>query len=519
MRVAPAAAVALLAAALAGAASAAPASGAALAYVRAVPGAPEIVVAAADGSGRTVARGDDPAWSPDGERLAYARGGRVFVAAADGTGEGAVAAGTAPTWAPDGRRLALAHAGAVWIVATDGSRRRLAAGGEPAWSPRDEIAFARDGDLFTIRSDGTGLTRWTSGAGVDSAPAWDADGQTLAFTRQQAGRIYRFRFVMLATAPGVARKVDTGSDPSWLPGADSLAFSEGGEICLHRAGESGRLTYRLDGTASVKPAWRPGARLARLPPPPPAAHPPACGDRTPVVGLEIGWQHRPTGPRQVIEYYFLVEVTSASLDDVWITADVVGNVEVLKLAASVGFCRYLPAAHVLECHADELAPGQRLLATFRFRPLEPLPALHSSLYAQGDLEGVDDSAYDSDFLACSIGGTDGDDVLVGTAGHDEICGFGGDDTIRGGRHGDWIVGGDGDDRIEGGQGGDRVFGGAGADVLAGGSGKDHLGGGAGDDTLYARDGEADRVWGEEGLDRARVDPGIVDSVYAVERTF
>jgi Ca2+-binding RTX toxin-like protein len=73
------------------------------------------------------------------------------------------------------------------------------------------------------------------------------------------------------------------------------------------------------------------------------------------------------------------------------------------------------------------------------------------------------------YVPCTVTGTEGPDLLWGTAGRDVICGLGGNDIIT----------------AKGGN--DVVKGGAGADVLQGDLGKDALFGGPGNDRLYARD--------------------------------
>jgi len=100
-----------------------------------------------------------------------------------------------------------------------------------------------------------------------------------------------------------------------------------------------------------------------------------------------------------------------------------------------------------------------------------------------------------------IVGTDGPDVIVGSAGADHIFGGNGDDvicakesgdTVEGGNGADMIygacgpdvlVGGPGDDSINGGGGRDRIDGGRGNDLLSGGPGPDQIFGGSGDDVL------------------------------------
>ncbi len=110
--------------------------------------------------------------------------------------------------------------------------------------------------------------------------------------------------------------------------------------------------------------------------------------------------------------------------------------------------------------------------------------------------------------ACTIVGTDGDDVLTGTDGDDVICGLAGKDTIDagagddivfGGKGRDRINGGDGADELHGGRGNDRIDGDKGPDVIRGGRGNDTLLGSLGDDTIYGGRGD-DTIRGNRGND-------------------
>jgi hypothetical protein len=99
--------------------------------------------------------------------------------------------------------------------------------------------------------------------------------------------------------------------------------------------------------------------------------------------------------------------------------------------------------------------------------------------------------------ACTIRGTNGNDVLNGTPGPDVICGFGGNDHINGG-------GGD-----------DIIYGGLGNDTITGGSGSDSIHGNGGNDRIFGRDGQLDLIAGDAGIDTATVDKGR-DTVRGVE---
>jgi Ca2+-binding RTX toxin-like protein len=107
-----------------------------------------------------------------------------------------------------------------------------------------------------------------------------------------------------------------------------------------------------------------------------------------------------------------------------------------------------------------------------------------------------------------IGGTDGDDLILGTpcaddiaagAGDDNVDARGGDDLVDAGSGNDHVIAGDGADTVLGGPGDDVVFAGAGADRVSGGAGHDRLFGEAGDDLLFGEAGD-DLLDGGEGRD-------------------
>jgi Ca2+-binding RTX toxin-like protein len=111
------------------------------------------------------------------------------------------------------------------------------------------------------------------------------------------------------------------------------------------------------------------------------------------------------------------------------------------------------------------------------------------------------------------------------AGVESVLGSGRGDLLIGDKKANGLGGGEGSDVIRGGAGADRVSGGDGNDLLKGEYGKDFLIGGRGwdrlvagpgDDFLRSRDGRRDRVRGQRGHDRARVDRGL-DSVRGVEK--
>ena len=115
-----------------------------------------------------------------------------------------------------------------------------------------------------------------------------------------------------------------------------------------------------------------------------------------------------------------------------------------------------------------------------------------------DGEGCPGAACEGDNIGAdveSLQGTDGNDVLSGSAGANSFSGGDGDDTING------LGGADG---IFGGRGNDLLHGGSGADRIGGFEGLDRVFGDAGDDTIFSTDvdDDPDRYSGGKGTDLA-----------------
>ncbi len=190
------------------------------------------------GAHRVLPIGYAPAWSPDGQRIAFVTRGDLWVADADGTHPGSLTNDAdQPAWSPNGRRLAFERDGSIWTIRADGlDERRLATGAHPAWSPDGRrLAFDRDGEVITLRWYG-GDAR-DAGAGVD--PAYGPSGQLAVV--QDGEIVVR------------GKVVGSGTEPAWSP-SGKLAWVDGNTIYV-----DGRAVHQ-----GQQPAWRPAARVREL---------------------------------------------------------------------------------------------------------------------------------------------------------------------------------------------------------------------------------------------------------------
>ncbi len=214
----------------------------------------EIFVMNADGSQvRPLTSNDDwdhnPAWSPDGTRIAFAsdRAGERSVGDFDifvmsdfgsqirqltdsdsGDHSWCVMCGNdAPAWSPDGKRIAFSGTGdgdsEIFVMNADGTEVRQltdndSGDGGPAWSPDGtRIAFngTRDGDseIFVMNADGTEVRQVTGHDSDDYSPAWSPDGKRIAFVSYRDGDSEIF--VMNADGTDVYSTGRYGESPSW----------------------------------------------------------------------------------------------------------------------------------------------------------------------------------------------------------------------------------------------------------------------------------------------------------------
>ncbi len=290
---------------------------------------PHLWVVAPDGSGaRAVTAGlpvraFQPAWSADGNRLAFANviveSGGIWVIGADGSGARPVttqSTDASPAWSPDGRTIAFVRRPAndrfdrLHVVNDDGTGVRVVTADasvhveDPEWSPDGtRIAFSDGGNVYVVNADGTGLRKLT-GAGTPGElrggryPSWSPDGSRLIFAALSEIRVIG--------SDGTGNRVLVDGfrevwEVSWSPDGSRIAFvnDAGGELQeeLFVMNADGSDVIRVGVDTETTLDWGPAAAA----PPPPAALPPPQVGRTVNVGVVRGTVRvRVRGTRQFV---------------------------------------------------------------------------------------------------------------------------------------------------------------------------------------------------------------------------
>ncbi|THD65348.1 MAG: protease, partial [Phenylobacterium sp.] len=130
--------------------------------------------------------------------------------------------------------LALAAAGVLGQTAAAQAQAAPHILQQPAIS-RELIAFSYAGDIWTVPRAGGRATRITTGVGVENAPIFSPDGQTLAFTGEYDGNTDVFT---VPATGGVPHRV------TYHPAADvAVGWSADGKKVLFRSNRSAASRY------------------------------------------------------------------------------------------------------------------------------------------------------------------------------------------------------------------------------------------------------------------------------------
>jgi dipeptidyl aminopeptidase/acylaminoacyl peptidase len=82
------------------------------------------------------------------------------------------------------------------------------------------------GDIWMIRTDGSGVKRFTTGETTEESPCWNSDGDMLAFTARRGGE--NPQLCIIPDSGGEAKVITDMpmgvSSPKWVPGKDKILF-------------------------------------------------------------------------------------------------------------------------------------------------------------------------------------------------------------------------------------------------------------------------------------------------------
>lgn len=186
-----------------------------------------------------------------------------------------------PAWSPDGERVAYVSfeggRSAVYVQeVASGDRRRVSAragiNGAPAFSPdggRLAVALSHEGnpELYVIDLETDDARRITNNRAIDTSPVWGPDGRTLFFTSDRAGtpQIYRVPVGGSRSPKRVTFEGRYNAGASLSPNGERLAFVHRTDNGAYRIAvmdrSSGLMRVLTDGQLDESPTFAPNGRM------------------------------------------------------------------------------------------------------------------------------------------------------------------------------------------------------------------------------------------------------------------
>lgn len=239
----------------------------------------------------------DTPWSPDGSHIAFVSTRvsptQIYVMNPDGSGQAQVTSSTTdftryPAWSPDGQKLAFTDCApsapvcAIETINLNGTNDQiLVSGQDPRWSVLNRIAFEipQEGIIGILNPDGTGRVTIdvapATGAN-NRAPRWSPDGKKLVFVWFDPETSQARFYTVGQDGKNLTKILDFGAVSvlpgalAWSPDGKQLAFSsiDGGLYIVNADGTGLQnvtpgTIKTTGGTGDVWPRWSPdGKKLA-----------------------------------------------------------------------------------------------------------------------------------------------------------------------------------------------------------------------------------------------------------------
>ena len=218
----------------------------------------------------------DPAWSPDGTKVAFEAQQDIWTMNADGSNMVNLTdgrQGALPSWSPDGSKIAFTATRAdpgdfqskIYVMDADGGNQTRITDGftadhSPAWSPDGRIAFVRSSHIFKMNDDGSNITPVTGSGTSDYAPSWSPNGARIAYTR--SGSSPGTTGIHIINPDGsndvdLTAQLTEAHDPAFSPDGSKLVVSRNGHVWTMNTDGTGATQLTTAIGTNGKPDWQP----------------------------------------------------------------------------------------------------------------------------------------------------------------------------------------------------------------------------------------------------------------------